>query len=144
MLFAWYRWFFLIRNIDRTIITKFGLALISLLSRTQLISNHQKAAPLRSLTQLHTNFQLIPVRGFRSTDRSLFTRIIANNYKVFCPIRPKFGTYICLWLPYMCAKFQLDRSMHSRVVWCLSKENMKNKHWNFAHLYLGKGWCDLL
>jgi len=69
--------------------------------------------------------------------------------KVFCPIGPKFGTYIRLWLPYTCAKFQLDRSMHSwiRVV-CAKRRKNKTKNeeqnWNFAHWYLGNGWCDLL
>ena len=67
----------------------------------------------------------------RSTERSLFTGIIAYNYKVFfCPIGPKFGTYIHLWLPYMCAKFQLYRSMDSRVrvvVVFLRKEEEKNQ-----------------
>jgi len=48
-----------------------------------------------------------------STDRSLFTRIIVYNYKDLAWMFTKFGTYICLWLPCMCAKFQLDQSMHS-------------------------------
>ena len=51
----------------------------------------------------------------RSTDRSLFMGIIIYNYKDLSDIFTKFSAHICLWLPYMCAKFQLDRSMRSRV-----------------------------
>jgi len=86
----------------------------------------------------------------RSTDRSLFTGIIAYNYKVFYPIGPKSGTYIRLWLPYTCAKFQLNRSMHSRVRVAFvfmqkeKEKKTKSKNWNFAHLYLGNSWRDLL
>jgi len=50
-----------------------------------------------------------------STDRSLFTRIIVYNYKDLGRIFTNFGTYIRLWLPCTCAKFQLDWSMHSWV-----------------------------
>jgi len=45
----------------------------------------------------------------------------------------KFGTYICLWLPYICAKFQPDWSMHSQVkavfvfVRMWEKKNKKKK-----------------
>ena len=40
--------------------TKLGLIFISLLSLTRLIFNHHKVS-LRCLTQLHTDFQLVPV-----------------------------------------------------------------------------------
>ena len=47
-------------KIDCAIFTKVGLSFISLSSLMRLISNHQKA-PLQCLTQLHTDFHLIPV-----------------------------------------------------------------------------------
>ena len=49
---------------------------------------------------IFSSFQLAVYPVGRSTDRSLFTGIIAYNYKVFCPISPKFGAYICVQSPY--------------------------------------------
>ena len=59
----------------------------------------------------------------RSTDQSLFMRIIVYNYKDLGRIFTKFGTF---WLPCACAKFQLDRSMHSWVrVLCVCAKKKK-------------------
>ena len=44
----------------------------------------------------------------QSIDQSLFTGIIVYSYEVLGGIIIKFGAYICLWLPYTCAKFQPD------------------------------------
>ena len=56
------------------------LGFISLLSRIQLISNHQKAS-LRCLTQLNTDFQLIPVSSLpcRPVNWSIF---VYDNYRL--------------------------------------------------------------
>ena len=78
----------------------------------------------------------------QSTDWSFLTGIIAYNYEVFCPTGPTFGTYICHWLPYTSAKFQLNRSMHSRGFCdCAKRRKKMNKN---CHFYLGNSWCDLL
>ena len=62
----------------------------------------------------------------------MFTGIIVYNYKDLSWVVTKFGTHIHLWLPYMCAKFQPDQSMHSRVravfvCLCEKKEKKKNE-----------------
>ena len=107
--------------------------IIFLLSRTRLIFNHQKA-PLRCLNQLHTDFQLIPVSGLpcRLVNRStFFTGIIAYNYKVFLSYRPRKLVRIFAFdsPTHTYAKFQLDRSMHSRVrvVFVFVRKEEKNE-----------------
>ena len=84
----------------------------------------------------------------RSTDQSLFMRIIVYNYKDLGWIFTKFGTYICLWLPCTFAKFQLDQNMHSwvGVVLFLCKKKKKNEeqNWNFGYSYLRNSWRNLL
>jgi len=45
----------------------------------------------------------------------------------FSWIIPKFGTYICLLVPYNSANFQLDQSMNSQVtaVFVLAQKKLK-------------------
>ena len=80
-------------------------------------------------TPIFSSFQLAVYPVGRSTDRSFFTGNIAYNYKDFNRISPKLGTYICLWLPCTCAKFHLDRSMHSlvRVIFVFVRKEEKKR-----------------
>ena len=88
----------------------------------------------------------------QSTNWSLFTWIIVYNYKDLGRIFTKFGTYICLWLPYICLlNFCLIEVCVSELkqFLCLckknkNKKNNKEKNWNFGLLYLRNGWCHLL
>ena len=51
-----------------------------------------------------------------TTNRSCFTRIIGHNSCTFHQICTKFDARICLWTPFLCAKFQGDRSTCLRFI----------------------------
>ena len=45
-----------------------------------------------------------------TTNQSCFTRIIGHNSQTIHQICTKCDATICLWTPFLCAKFQGDRS----------------------------------
>ena len=51
-----------------------------------------------------------------TTNRSCFTRIIGHNSLTVHPIYTKFDTRIRPWTPFLCAKFQGDRSTRLRFI----------------------------
>ena len=51
-----------------------------------------------------------------TTNRSCFTRIIGNNSGTIHRICTKFDARMCLWTPFLCAKFQGDRSTRLLVI----------------------------
>ena len=51
-----------------------------------------------------------------TTNRSCFTRIIGHKSLTVHPIYTKFDTRICLWTPFLCAKFQGDWSIDLRFI----------------------------
>ena len=87
-------------------------------------------------------------------DRPLtfFTWKIDHNSVALYQIPTKCSTEVRFDKSFMCIKFQLDQSMHSHfmgenancVKWRVRRKKTKKLFWNFAHLYLGIGWHDLL
>ena len=75
--------------------------------------------------------------------------MIDYKFKDLVRILTKIGTNNCLWMPYKCTKFQLDRSKHLPILWFVRKDEEgeektkkeRKKNWNFGLLYL---WRDLL
>ena len=51
-----------------------------------------------------------------TTNRSCFTRIIGHKSSTVHPIYTKFDTMIRLWTPFLCAKFQGNRSTRLRFI----------------------------
>ena len=66
-----------------------------------------------------------------TTNRSCFTRIIGHNSRTVHRICTKFDARICLWSPFLCAKFQGDWSMRLRFIAIFAsvrKDEKKNKN----------------
>ena len=51
-----------------------------------------------------------------TTNRSCFTRISGHNFRTIHRICTTFDSRIRLWTPFLCAKFQGDRSTHLRFI----------------------------
>ena len=84
-----------------------------------------------------------------TTYRSCFTRIIGHNSRTIHRICNKFDARIRLWTPFLCAKFQSDRSTRSRFIAIFAsvrkhEEKKTKKNRNFGSSYLGNGWSDFL
>ena len=63
----------------------------------------------------------------------------------------KFDARIRLWTPFLCAKFQGDRSTRLLVIAIFAsvrkdeeEKKTKKKKPNFGSSYLGNGWSDIL
>ena len=64
----------------------------------------------------------------------------------------KFDARIRLWTPFLCAKFQGDRSTRLLVIAIFAsvrkdeeeEEKNEEKKRNFGNSYLGNGWSDFL
>ena len=85
-----------------------------------------------------------------TTNRSCFTRIIGHNSLTIHRICTKFDARIRLWTPFLCAKFQGDRSTRLLVIAIFAsvrkdeEEKNEEKKRNFGSSYLGNGWSDFL
>ena len=83
---------------------------------------------------------------------TFFTWKIDHNSIKLYQIPTKFGTEVHVNKFFMCIKFHLDQSMHSHFMgenakcakWRIKRKKMKKLFQNFAHLYLGICWHDLL
>ena len=89
-----------------------------------------------------------------TTNQSCFTQIIGHNSRNIHRICTKCDARIRLWTPFLCAKFQSDRSTHLRFVAIFAsvrkheeeRKGKKNeeKNRNFGSSYLGNGCSDFL
>ena len=75
-----------------------------------------------------------------TTNRSCFTRIIGHNSCTIHRICTKFDARICLWTPFLCAKFQGDRSTRLLVIAIFASvrkdEEEKTKLWHLVRKWL--------
>ena len=71
-----------------------------------------------------------------TTNRSCFTRIIGHNSCTIHRICTKFDARIRLWTPFLCAKFQGDRSTRLLVIAIFASvrkdEEKKTKLWQLV------------
>ena len=85
-----------------------------------------------------------------TTNRSCFTRIIGHNSRTIHRFCTKFDARIRLWTPFLCAKFQGDRSTSLRFIAIFAsvrkheEKKTKKENRNFGSSYLGNGWSDFL
>ena len=85
-----------------------------------------------------------------TTNRSCFTRINGHNSRTIHRICTTFDARIRLWAPFLCAKFQGDRSMCLRFIATFAsvrkheKKKTKEENRNFGSSYLGNGSSDFL
>ena len=81
-----------------------------------------------------------------TTNRSCFTRIIGHNSLTVHPIYTKFDNRIRPWTPFLCAKFQGDRSTRLRfiAIFASVRKHARGRRRNFGCSYLGNGLCDFL
>ena len=87
-----------------------------------------------------------------TTNRSCFTRIIGHNSWTVHRICTKVDARIRRWTPFLCAKFQGDRSTRLLVIAIFAsvrkdeeeEKKTKKKKRNFGSSYLGNGWSDFL
>ena len=99
--------------------TQVGFCVISPWSLSRFLSNHQKALSydgysiyIANLNSFHEAVYPVGV----TTNRSCFTRIIGNNSRTIRRICTRFDARIRLWTPFLCAKFQGDRSTRLRFI----------------------------